>query len=449
VQSLIPFIHDPEFLALKGELESGHNAGVVALQAITDDPHLFLNIVGTLATADAIMKDVYRGPIIEQLNYKTWMLDMIERDSESVDFTGRRAIVPVEATGNESPSSTTDGGTLVDPQIDTEQDAIIAIRYHDGGLELTDALVRQATGNNAGAFVNKLDRSSRKLAASMRKNLNRQVFGDGTGLLATLASSPAASTTVTLTETQFLRTNMVVDVLNKSTGATTGGLGLTITAINRTTKVVTLSAAITATTTTDGLYKQGARNNESDGLRNITATGRTLHGINSATAGNEFWNGARRDAASAIAGEGFFELLADDVGQNGEGDVEVFLTTRGVRRRLADTYQSTKRFNDARAVEIHGGYTAIFVNEIPVIIDDDVPKGWAFALRKDAFLWVQLAEPDWLTDPRSTLIWHLGMGATLGKRRLAWQAWMVWYAALACVAPNRTGAIINAQDESN
>jgi hypothetical protein len=212
----------------------------LAMKYGEDEKAVAKGVAGTLATADAILKDVYRGPIIEQLNYKTWMLDMIERDSESVDFTGRRAIVPVEATGNESPSSTTDGGTLVDPQIDTEQDAIIAIRYHDGGLELTDALVKQATGNNAGAFVNKLERSSKKLASSMRKNLNRQVFGDGTGLLATLASSPAASTTVTMTETQYLRVNMVVDVLNKTTGATTGGLGLTITGINRTTKVVTL-----------------------------------------------------------------------------------------------------------------------------------------------------------------------------------------------------------------
>lgn len=407
----------------------------------------FLNIVGTLATADGILKDLYRGPIIEQLNYKTWMLDMIERDSEHVDFTGRRAIVPVEATGNESPSSTTDGGTLVDPQIDTEQDAIISIRYHDGGLELSDALVRQATGNNAGAFVNKLERSSKKLASAMRKNINRQVFGDGTGLLATFATSPAAATTATMDTTQYLRVNMSVDGLNKSTGATTFGLGVSIAAINRTTKVVTFSAAGTATLTTDGLYKAGARNQESDGLRNITATARTLHSINSATSGNEFFNGARRDAATAIAGEGFFELLADDVGQNGEGDVEVFLTTRGIRRRLADTYQSTKRFNDARAVEIHGGYTAIFVNEIPVIIDDDVPKTWAFALRKDAFLWVQLQEPDWLSDPKSGLVWHLAMGSTLGKRRLAWQAWMTWYAALACIAPNRTGAIINCQDD--
>lgn len=404
--------------------------------------------VGTLATADAILKDILHGQIIEQINYKTYMLDKIERDADSIESGGRRWVAPVESSGNESPSSMGDGGTLVNPQVGLEQDAIGTVRYHNGAVELTDQLIKQANGNNAGAFVNKLDREADNLAKSMRKNLNRQVFGDGTGLMATLTTSPAASTTFTVDASQYLRINMEIDVLNISTGAA-GASSVTITAINRTTKVVTVGTAITATATTFGVYKAGARNNEMDGLRNITGTGRTLHGINSATSGNEFWNGARRAASGAVAGEGLFEQLADDVGANGQGDVEVFLTTRGIRRRLADTYQSTKRFNDAKAVEIHGGYTAIFVNEIPVVVDDDIPKGWAFALRDDAFRWMELEGPGWLSDPRTGVAWQLAMGSTLGRRRAAWQAWFVWYAALACLAPNRTGAIPDAQDDAS
>jgi hypothetical protein len=142
---MITTLHDPHVAPLADVLEDVRELKTLLasnwptmLDALAD-AGVPCMITGTLATADAILKDVYRGPIIEQLNYKTYMLDMIERDSEHVDFTGRRAIVPVEATGNESPSSTTDGGTLVDPQVDTEQDAIIAIRYHDGGLELRRA----------------------------------------------------------------------------------------------------------------------------------------------------------------------------------------------------------------------------------------------------------------------------------------------------------------------
>jgi hypothetical protein len=194
--------------------------------------------------------------------------------------------------------------------------------------------------------------------------------------------------------------------------------------------------------------RPGAWGNEMDGLQNITGTGRTLHGINSATAGNEFWNGNRVAASGATAGEGLFEQLIDTIGSVGQGEVDVILTSRGVRRRLADTYQSTKRFTNAQAVQIHGGYTAIFVNEVPVVADDDVPKGWAFAIRKDAFKWFQISDPDWLADPKNNQVWHLANGSVAGTARAAYEAWFVWYAALGSVAPNQIGAIPDAADDA-
>jgi hypothetical protein len=407
----------------------------------------------TLATADAILKDLYRGPIIEQLNYKTYMLDMIQRDGDSVDFTGRRAIFPVHSSPNQSSTSISDGGTLPTPGVQGYQDGIVAIRYHSAGMEITDQAMKQAKGNE-GSFVNLLDTDTKKLAQDLKKNINRQVFGGGylttgganSGGITNLTSSPAASTTFTVASTQYLRVGQPFDIVTATNG-TVKSASNTITAINRTTKTITASVAVTATTTVDVIVMPGAWSLEMDGLQGITAASRTLHGINSATAGNEFWNGNQIAAASATAGEGLFEQLADTIGGVGQGEVDVFLTSRGIRRRLADTYQSTKRFNDAKAVQIHGGYTAIFVNEIPVIADDDVPKGFAFAIRRDAFKWFQLSDPDWLKS-QDGLVWHLKTGATAGSRSAAWQAWMTWYAALGSTAPNQTGAITAAADDS-
>ncbi|UTI65608.1 phage major capsid protein [Paraconexibacter antarcticus] len=409
----------------------------------------------TLATADAILKDLYRGPIIEQLNYKTYMLDMIERDSESVDFTGRRAIFPVHSAPNFSPTSFGDGGGLATPGTQGYQDGIVGIKYHNAGIELTDQSIRQANGDNAGAFVNLLDNDTKLLAQDMKKNLNRQIFGDGTGLITAVTAGGAGTNNVTVSSTQYLRPGAVVDVLVRASGASvTASTSVVIQSINRATKVVTFTTTITGTTdNTFGLYLPGARTLELEaGLRNVAATNRTLHGINSATAGNEFWNSSQRDAASAVAGESIFEQLADDIGGVGQGEVEVFLTTRGIRRRLADTYQSQKRFVDAKAVEIHGGYQSIFVNEIPVIADDDCPKGYAFALRKPSWKWFELAAPDWLKSKDGS-VWQLANSAapaqgSLIGRRAAWQAWFIWYASLACMAPNQTGAIINAADDA-
>ena len=67
----------------------------------------------TMTTADAILKDLYVGPIIEQLNYKSYMIDQIERESNfTQDHTGRRAIVPVHTGRNRGRGSRGDGGTL-------------------------------------------------------------------------------------------------------------------------------------------------------------------------------------------------------------------------------------------------------------------------------------------------------------------------------------------------
>lgn len=402
----------------------------------------------TLATADAILKDLLVGPIREQTNYKTWMLDKIERDSEKVDFEGRRAVMPLHTSQNPSEGSMADGGTLATPGIEGYATAIIPIRYVNSGLELTDQLIKQAK-KGRGAFEDALIDRGERLAKGFRKKINRQVFGDQLGTLAVLSSSPAAANNFTVVSTQYLKVGQIVDVRTITTGAleNAGNVNLTITQVNRATKTVTLSGNVTATTTTAGVYIAGSYGLEVDGLRFIGSTNRTYAGINSATAGNEYWNPKTKSAGGNTAGESLFEQLDDDVGAEGDGEIDVWLTTRGVRRRLADTYQSQKRLNDAKMVEIHGGYTAIWVNEKPVVADDDVPKGFAFGLPNDAFTIYEVEPPGWLESPRDGTVWHLANGSVAGTKRAAWQAWWTWYLNLGGHAPNRIGVIPDAADD--
>jgi hypothetical protein len=399
----------------------------------------------TVATADAVLKDLYVGPIVEQLNYKTYLLDQIERDSDHIDHTGRRAIVPVHTGRNRGRGSRGDAGTLPVAGAQTWADAIIPIRYHYSGIEVSDGAI-EASQSNEGAFVNLLDAETKGVAQDIRKDVNRQVFGTGDGVLATVAATATTQATITLDSVQYIAVGDPVDVLVTSTGAAAagGGTGNTVTArAGGTTKTITLATSVTVDLT-HSVYVAGSRANEMDGLRSIAATGRTLHSINSATAGNEYWNAQVRlvgasAAAPAVAGETHFELLADDVGLTGQGEVEVFLTSRGIRRRLADTFQSQKRFNDAQAVNIHGGYSAIMVNEVPVVADDDAPRGWAFGLDKSAFRWFQQAAPGWLE--KDGKVFHLKDASTAGQKMAVWQAWFKWYASFGCVAPSRVGAL--------
>lgn len=419
----------------------------------------------SLALADAILKDLYVGPIVEQLNQKTYLLDQIQRDSAHVDHTGRRAVVPVHKNRNFGMSSGGDAATLPAAGRQDWADAIVPLRYHYAGIELTDVAI-EATKSNEGAFVSVMEAESRGVAQDLKKQINRQAFGTGDGLLATCASATGSTVTVgaiagtgsTIKETQYLKIGMVVDIIVKTTGATSFGVvGTTITNVVASTGVVTLSAATGTPASIDntfGIYLSNgvaggsSRLNEMDGLRNITGQSRTLHSIDSSVAGNQYWDGAASvDLSAGIAGESAFEQVADLVGGGGNGEVEVFLTTRGMKRRLADTYQSQKRFTDAQAVTVHGGYSAIMVNEVPVIADDDCPKGWAFALNKSGFKWFEQVGPGWL-DVYNGSIFQMKTTATAGQRQAIWQAWFKWYVALGCVAPNRTARMFGGADDT-
>lgn len=415
----------------------------------------------SLALADKILKDLYVGPIVEMLNQKTYLLDQIQRDADHVDHTGRRAVVPVHKNRNYGQVSTGDAGTLPNAGRQDWEDAIIPLRYHYAGIELTDVAI-EATQSSEGAFVSVMEAESRGVAMDMKKQINRQAFGNGDGTLASGVSG--SGTSLVLDSVQYVKVGMVVDIVLKATGATTNGvLATTVTNVTPATNTIVVSSGSAgAIGATYGVYLSNgvapsaggsSRNNEMDGLRNITGTARILHSIDSSAAGNQYWDSAASVDATggaggtATVGESMYEQVADFVGGVGNGDTETFLTTRGMKRRLADTYQSQKRFNDATAVTVHGGYTAILVNEIPVIADDDCPKGFAFAINTSALKWFQQVGPGWL-DVNNGSIFQLKTTATAGQRQAVWQAWFKWYVALGCVAPNRTARIFNGADDA-
>jgi hypothetical protein len=131
----------------------------------------------------------------------------------------------------------------------------------------------------------------------------------------------------------------------------------------------------------------------------------------------------------------------------------VILTTLGVQRRLANQYTSYKRYNDAKAVEVDGGYSAIMVaagnKALPVIADVDAPLGFAFALQKSSFAWCELQKPDWLTAPDgkgSILTLKTGSSAGTAPADLAgpgWSGTRRWSA----VARTQNGRIVRLKDD--
>ena len=415
-----------------------------------------------LTGVDALLKNVYRGPLVEQLNQETQILDILEKtDANNVGtFTGRQIIVPVHSSRNRGRGSVTDGGQLAVAGTQGTLDAIITMKYFNAGIELTDQAIKQSKSDE-GSFVRTLTLEMDGALTDMRKDVTRIAFGTGDGLLASCTTTQATVNTFAVDSGQYIAVGDPVDVIVRSSGATgTGAVGRTVTAVAYTGTAnsasqananVTISGATISVDNTYGVYVSGDRSQESDGLRNICSTGRTLHQINSST--NAFWDSNIKDFGQANPSEDGIMSLAQTIRQRSGKTPDIGILTLGGQRRLANTYASQKRWNDDSATKPEGGYGgAIPVSAggkpIPMLADVDCPNGTGFLLNKDMFGWSQIGPPDWLEAPTGNgSILYLKDGASLGTKARTWQGWLCWDAVLTNLAPNRSGKFVNINDD--
>jgi hypothetical protein len=417
----------------------------------------------SLTNADAMLKNVYRGAWVEQFNQETQILDVLEKTNADNlgTFGGRQLIILVHSNRNRGRGANTDGGQLATAGYQGTMDAIINIKYFNAAIELTDQSIRQSKNDEA-SFVRVLTFEMENAQKDMRKDVTRIAYGTGDGLLASCTTTQATVNTFAVDSGQYIAVGDPVDIIVKSSGATgTGALGRTVTAVTFTGSAngatqananITVSGASISVDNTYGVYIAGDRSNESDGLRNICSTSRTLHSINSATAGNQFWDSNIKDFANANPSEDGIMQLAQQIRQRSGFTPKFAMLTLGGQRRLANQYTNVKRFNDNQATDYKAGYDTIFVsaggNPMPVKADVDAPVGTGFLLNDDVMAWSQIGPPDWLNAPDDKgSIFVLKDGSSLGTRVRTWQAWLVWDACLVCEAPARQGKMINLFDD--
>lgn len=411
----------------------------------------------TTANADAVLKDYYRAPVREQLNNRrvimfqskgdgspdtskgeTHAFRGIDKSGDGFEFAGRQWVTPNHVSRNEGLGAINEGGVLPTAGQQGYQDLKDTIRHNVGVIKLTRYAIR-LSNRSAGAFLKLLEGETKGMVDDISKDLCRQAYGNQTGALAAVTAD--GSNTVTVDSVQYLRVGMVIDLVNVSTDAVLA-TARTITAIVPSTKVVTYDGSDVSATTSHRLCRTGNWKKEINGLSNLIGNTGTVHGINSASAGNEWHQSVILDAAGAPMSEDGAQQLIDGVGSSGNGEVEILLTTRGIRRRYVNTLKSQKRFNDKDSVTLHGGFKAVMLNEMPLVFDDDLPKGNMFFLNTDALAWVYLDKDwDWVDDD----------GAVLSRstdRTDTFEGYLAADHDLAVTARNQLGKYINLEDDA-
>lgn len=371
----------------------------------------------TMTTVDAILKEVYALRIEDSLQSETTALKRIERTSEGVVETvgGKYVNFPIRVGRNTGIGNRGELEQLPNPGEQKYAEVTVPLKYMYGRVRMTGQ-VMQLAEKDYQAFASAMDNEMEYLKDDLAKDQNRQVYGDTTGLIASITDT-AISATHTVDNAQWLEIGMNTDILIKSSGATVILANVITDIVGNT---VTWTSSFTGATT-QGVYRQGNYNKEVSGMGSILSSTSVLHGLNPTT--QRKWaaivtaNGGVNRALS----EGLMIETADKVRING-GKTSLILTSLGVRRAYFNLLTQQRRYTDTK--EFAGGFTGLAFNygtEVPVVEDVDAPPNSMRFLDESKIKVFRNKEWHWADEDGSVLKWVRDFDAWEALMRLYWE----------------------------
>lgn len=372
----------------------------------------------TVTTVDALLKEVY-GPRLEnQLQNETIALKRIERTSDGVVETvgGKYVDFPIRVQRNSGIGNRGELEALPTAGQQGYAEVHVGLKYAYGRVRFSSQVMTLAEKNYQ-AFASAMDNEMEYLKDDLAKDSNRQVYGDGTGLMATITDTDAGSTAHTVANAQYLNIGDRIDVITIADG-TVIEADTTITDIDGLN--VTFADSVATTANLQGIYRQGSYNKEISGLNLIVSATATLHGL--APASQRKWAAVVNTAgANRALSEGLMIAQVDAVRVNG-GRTSLILTSLGVRRAYFNLLTQQRRYTDTK--EFAGGFTGLAFNhgrEIPVIEDPDAPPNTMWGLDEDKLKIYRNKEWHWADEDGNILKWVTGFDAFEAYMRQFWE----------------------------
>ena len=381
----------------------------------------------TLQTADNALRDVYLGVVSNQLN--TTINPLLARINQTTaDVWGKeiRKIAPYGINGGIG-AGTEDGDLPISAGNNYAQ-FVLPLKNLYGRVEISDKAIR-ASESSTGAFVNLLNSELDSLIKASTFNFGRMIYGDGSGVLATISTNTPSS--VTVDSVTNLIEGMVVDILS-STGTVVNAT-LRIKSIDRVNKVV----EFTTTPFTNNAFEdagyvlcvQGSYNNEITGLGAIFKTTGSLYSLNRADYSwlTPYVKDISSGSTTTDISEVVMQKAIDELDEVSNSKVDFIVCSAGVKRNY-QSYLASYRSN-INIMELDGGFKAISYNGIPVVSDRFVPANTMFMLNTSEFNLHQLCDWKWLESEDGRIIKQ-----TPGKA--TYQATLVKYADIICNKPS-------------
>jgi hypothetical protein len=391
----------------------------------------------TLATVASILKEIYEPRIRKQLNDDAVTLRRIESSSEGVESTagGRYVTFGIKTRRNQGLGARNESEALPKSGQQGFAAARVGLKYLYGAISITGQTIELANENYQ-AFTSGLDSEVEGLKDDLSKDLNRMVYGDGTGTLATITADAANS--ITVASTQYLQLGEMVDIYAADL-VTLRAANRQLTAINTTTGVCTYDGADASApvVATDIVVRTGSISREWTGLTKIVSNTGALYNVDPAV--EPVWKSSvDTSGANRALSEGLMINMVDNIRTQG-GKTTVIFQNLGVRRAYYNLLVAQRQFVNTK--EFTGGFTGLaFVTdsgEIPIVVDIDAPFNKQFFLNEKEITLYRHKDWSWLDRDGSMWQRKIDTNGTYD----AYEAYMHQYSEIGCHRRNSQGYI--------
>ena len=362
---------------------------------------------GILTFASEALKLVY-GDLHMQLRDKTPALDFIQSSASNITRNGKEVVFDTHVGRNQGIGARDVREKLPTAGAQKYKQAHLYLKNLYGSIEVDGQLFEQAAEDYQ-AFINVVDNEIKGLRRDLAVDMNRQIYGDGTGTLGVVAAAATASLTVEFDDVHWIDYGMVVDVLDASGAFAQLHNEVSVVSVDTATSVVTFDTAVTVAVGDIIVRASNSTNSygkELTGLGAIVSSTGALHEIDPAD--TPVWASTEVTLGSAGTPGTLTELdlisLVQKVDKQG-GDVDVFLASPGVYNAYWNLLQSFRQFTNTASLT--GGQRSFTFEAlgkpIKFVSDYAAPKGTLYALSSKEL--VLNRKKDWSWMDRDGSMW--------------------------------------------
>lgn len=381
-----------------------------------------------LAAADAVLKDDYKGPTVEQLNNANVTLAQLEKNTD--DFVGRRFVQSIHVGRNSGVGARGENATLPTAGNQQYEDIFGPIRYVYGRIQLTGPTIA-AMKKGRGSFLRALDSEMEGIVRDGTRDLCRQAWGTSDGKICgvnTINSGTLTPPGIRQDQLRHLDEDFLVDI---GTTADPDSLaaGRSVTSVNYDTGSFVISgAAVNVTAGTHFVSRAGAGGTSSNtgnpgdgqfeltGLQTIVDDTAVLHTLDPASEtkwkAGVFTNPAAAGTNRAIS-ENIVTKALQKQSIKGGKMANLLVCGDGVHRAYTEVLSTMKRTTNT--IELKGGYLGLEHGSVMQGIrkkgethalawDQDCPDNRMFGLDTEALRVMVLEDFDWIEGTNGVLI---------------------------------------------